>query len=118
MRRERRHGEEDSRMLRAKGGHAHDRYNDHDDERFDEDDIKELKEKLKHKKRMHNSEGGENWIAGAIKHPGALHEALGVSEGKNIPAKKLSKAMRSEDPTLRKEANLAKTLKSFHHRRP
>lgn len=34
----------------------------------------------------------QNFIAGAIKHPGALHRELGVSEGKKIPAKKLKKA--------------------------
>ena len=34
----------------------------------------------------------KNWIAGAIKHPGALHEELGVPKGKKIPAAKLKKA--------------------------
>ena len=27
----------------------------------------------------------EKWIKGAIKHPGALREKLGVKAGKNIP---------------------------------
>lgn len=58
-----------------------------------------------------------NWIAGAIKHPGALHKELGVPEGKKIPAKKLAKASHSSNPTLRRRANLAKTLKGFHHGR-
>lgn len=44
---------------------------------------------------------------------GALHEKLHVPEGKKIPAKKLLKAEHSKNPTLRKEADLAKTLKSF-----
>jgi hypothetical protein len=55
----------------------------------------------------------EKWIQKAIKHPGKLHRELGVPEGKKIPAKKLSKAEHSKNPTIRKEANLAKTLKGF-----
>lgn len=34
----------------------------------------------------------KNWIQGAVKHPGALHEELHVSKGKPIPAAKLEKA--------------------------
>jgi hypothetical protein len=56
----------------------------------------------------------KDWIKGAIKHPGALHKELGVKEGKKIPAKKLEKAEHSKNPTLRKRANLAKTLKKMH----
>lgn len=52
----------------------------------------------------------EKWIQGAIKHKGKLHRELGVPEGKKIPAKKLAKAEHSKNPTIRKEANLAKTL--------
>ena len=55
----------------------------------------------------------KNWIAGAIKHPGALRAKLGVSSGKNIPAKALTKATHSTNPTTRKQATLAKTLKGF-----
>jgi hypothetical protein len=51
-----------------------------------------------------------NWIAGAIKHPGALHKSLGVPEGEKIPASKLAKAKRSSNPTTRRRANLASTL--------
>lgn len=58
--------------------------------------------------------GGGNWIAGAIKHKGALHKELGVPQGKKIPAGKLLKATHSSNPLLRKRANLAKTLKGFH----
>ena len=57
---------------------------------------------------------GEKWISGAIKHPGALHKKLGVAEGKKIPEKKLESAEHSKNPTERREANLAKTLKGFH----
>jgi hypothetical protein len=55
----------------------------------------------------------KKWISGAIKHPGALHKTLGVPAGKKIPAKKLEKAEHSKNPTTRKRAALAKTLKSF-----
>jgi len=55
----------------------------------------------------------KKWIKNATKNKGALHEKLGVPEGKKIPAKKLVKAEHSKNTTLRKEANLAKTLKSF-----
>lgn len=54
-----------------------------------------------------------NWIAGAIKHPGALHRELGVPEGQPIPSKKLSSAANSANPTLRRRAVLAKTLKGM-----
>jgi hypothetical protein len=56
----------------------------------------------------------KDWIKGAIKHPGALHKALGVKKGEKIPAKKLEKAEHSKNPKLKKEANLAKTLKKMH----
>jgi hypothetical protein len=46
---------------------------------------------------------------------GALHKSLHVPEGEPIPAKKLEKASNSENPTLARRANLAKTLKGLHH---
>lgn len=55
----------------------------------------------------------EHWIKGAIKHPGKLHRELGVPEGKKIPAKKMEKAEHSKNPTIRREANLARTLKKL-----
>ena len=68
--------------------------------------------------RMMKAKGGMakggNWIAGAIKHKGALHRALGVPEGKKIPASKIEKATHSSNPKLAKRARLAQTLKSFH----
>lgn len=57
---------------------------------------------------------GKNWIAGAVKNKGALHRKLGVPEGKKIPSGKLEKAEHSKNPTIKKEAALAKTLKGFH----
>lgn len=56
----------------------------------------------------------KKWISGAIKHPGALHRDLGVPEGKKIPAKKLAAARHSKNPTIRRRANLARTLGGFH----
>lgn len=54
------------------------------------------------------------WIAGAIKHPGALHKELGVKAGHKIPAKKLAAAAK-KGGKVGKRARLAETLKSFHH---
>ena len=56
----------------------------------------------------------KKWIAGAIKHPGALHKELGVASGKKIPESKLKKAEHSKNPTLKKRAVLAETLKGLH----
>lgn len=55
----------------------------------------------------------KDWISGAIKRPGALHRELGVPQGDKIPAKKLVKAEHSDNPTLRRRALLAKTLKGM-----
>lgn len=63
------------------------------------------------------SRAKKQWIAAAIKHPGALHKALKVPKGEKIPEAKLEKAEHSKNPKLRKRAILAETLKSFHHGR-
>jgi hypothetical protein len=55
----------------------------------------------------------KNWIAGAIKKPGALHKALHVKEGKKIPESKLEKAEHSKNPLMKKRASLAETLKKM-----
>jgi hypothetical protein len=52
----------------------------------------------------------KKWIAGAIKHPGALRKSLKVKEGEKIPASKLKKAEHSKNPIMRKRADLAETL--------
>lgn len=58
---------------------------------------------------------GGRWIQKAVgKNPGALHRALHVPENEKIPAAKLEKAAHSKNPTMRKRANLAKTLKGLH----
>ena len=54
----------------------------------------------------------EKWIQKAIKKPGALREALGVKEGKKIPAKKLEAAAKKPSK-LGQRARLAKTLRGF-----
>ncbi len=58
----------------------------------------------------------EKWIQKALSKKGSkgkLHRELGVPEGEKIPAKKLKKAEHSKSPTIRKQANLAKTLKKM-----
>lgn len=60
-----------------------------------------------------------NWIAGAIKKPGALHAQLGVPQGQKIPAKKMAAARSgSMGPLAEKRANLAKTLGGFKKKKP
>ena len=55
----------------------------------------------------------KNFIAKAIKHPGSLHKELHVPKGKKIPAAKLAKAEHSSNPTLKKRAVLARTLRGL-----
>ncbi len=58
----------------------------------------------------------KNWIAGAIKHPGALHRELGVKQGAKIPAKRLAAAAK-KGGKVGARARLAETLKGFHHKK-
>ena len=59
-----------------------------------------------------------NWIQGAIKKPGALHRALGIPQGKKIPGKKLSSALKKAEKTgntkMVRRINLARELKGFN----
>lgn len=56
----------------------------------------------------------KNWMAKAFgKNPGKLHRRLGVKQSEKIPASKLSRAAHSSDPSLRREAALAKVGKRF-----
>jgi len=48
-------------------------------------------------------------------HEGLLHKSLGVPQGEHIPAKKLSKALHSSNPTLKKRAVFAANAKKWHH---
>lgn len=54
----------------------------------------------------------KNWIADAIKKPGALRSALGTKAGKPIAAKTLSMAAKKPGK-LGQRARLAQTLKGF-----
>ena len=54
----------------------------------------------------------KNWIAGAIKKPGALRKELGVKKGAKIPAKKLAAAAKKPGKEGQR-ARLAETLKGF-----
>jgi hypothetical protein len=54
----------------------------------------------------------KNWIAGAIKKPGALRKELGVKKGEKIPAGKLAKAA-EKGGKLGQRARLAETLKKM-----
>jgi len=54
----------------------------------------------------------EKWISKAIKKPGALRSALGVKEGKTIPAKKLATAAKAPGK-MGQRARLAQTLKKM-----
>lgn len=59
----------------------------------------------------------KNWIKKAIgSNKGALHRHLGVPEGEKIPEDKIRGALNSGDPTIRKEAQLANTLKGMKHK--
>lgn len=44
---------------------------------------------------------------------GALRKKLGVKKGEDIPVAKLDKAAHSKNPTTRKQAVLAKTLRKI-----
>jgi hypothetical protein len=54
----------------------------------------------------------KNWIAGAIKKPGALRASLGVKKGETIPAKTLAAAAKKPGK-MGQRARLAQTLKGF-----
>ena len=54
----------------------------------------------------------KNWIAGAVKKPGALRKELGVKKGAKIPAKKLAAAAKKPGKEGQR-ARLAETFKSF-----
>lgn len=55
----------------------------------------------------------KNWIAGAIKHPGALRKSMKAKAGKKIPAKKLTAAAK-KGGKLGRRARLAKTLRKLN----
>ena len=85
--------EKEAEKLRKKHGIKGDLYGHHESMK---EEVEQIDEK--------------NWIAGAIKKPGALRKTLGVKKGEKIPAKKLEKAAHSKNPTTAKRARLAETL--------
>jgi hypothetical protein len=64
------------------------------------------------KVEMYAAGGKVNWIAGAIKKPGALRAALGAKKGQPIPAKKLAAAAKKPGK-MGQRARLAETLKGM-----
>ena len=58
----------------------------------------------------------KNWIADAIKKPGALHAELGVPKGKKIPKAKLKKAAKVKG-IEGKRARLAETLEGLRKKK-
>ena len=69
-----------------------------------------------HKKQARIKAGSgekiKNWIADAIKKPGALRKELGAKAGKPIPSAKLAAAAKKPGK-VGKRARLAETLKGF-----
>jgi len=55
----------------------------------------------------------KDFIQGAIKQPGALHKALGVPEGKPIPASKLQPKP-GDSPKMKRRKALARTLRKMN----
>jgi hypothetical protein len=100
-----------SPMMRKKGGKVH----------ADAAQDRELVHKMGCKcgkcsgGRIGRASGGKNWIAGAVKRPGALHKELGVAPDKKIPAKKLNMAAKKGGKEGER-ARLAKTLKGLPHK--
>lgn len=58
----------------------------------------------------------KNFIAGAIKHPGALHKEMGVPMHEKIPAAKLAAAAHAKGK-LGQRARFAQTLRGFGAKR-
>ncbi len=61
------------------------------------------------------ADGGKpkKWVGKAIKHPGALHEDLGVPQGEKIPKAKIKAAEHSKNPKTAKRAQLAETMSKW-----
>ena len=61
------------------------------------------------------ADGGQpkKWVGKAIKHPGALHEDLGVPQGEKIPKSKIKAAEHSDNPKTAKRAQLADTMSKW-----
>jgi hypothetical protein len=53
--------------------------------------------------------------AAGKKNPGGLHRSLHIPEGQKIPASRLTEALHSSNPKIRKQANLARVYKRMKH---
>jgi hypothetical protein len=58
----------------------------------------------------------KHFIQGAIKHPGALHEDLGVPKGRKLTDAQLAEAEAAGGKEAQR-ARFARTLRGFHHDR-
>jgi hypothetical protein len=67
---------------------------------------------LKNSGMSKSHDDGTNWIAGAVKHPGALHRELGVPQGQKIPAGKLAAAAK-KGGKLGQRARFAQNVKGL-----
>lgn len=86
---------------------------------------KMMHESMKHKdsqkpedkaERKEHREKKTNFIASAIKHPGALRKELHVKKGHKIPVKKLEKATHAKGKEGQR-ARLAMTLRKMKHKK-
>lgn len=80
------------------------------DEKMDR--IEGIKDKKHAKRKSHK----KNWIANAVKKPGALRAEMGVKKGHNIPAGKLASAA-NKGGKEGARARLAQTFKGFKHKK-
>jgi hypothetical protein len=68
--------------------------------------------------RDEKMDGERLWVKKAFSHnnnKGALHDELNVPQGHKIPERKLEKAEHSQNPMLRKRAQLAENARHFRH---
>jgi hypothetical protein len=77
---------------------------------------KDVQTKEDHDERREHREKKTNFIAGAIKHPGALRKELHVKKGHKIPVAKLEKTSHAKGKEG-KRARLAMTLRKLRKRK-
>lgn len=61
---------------------------------------------------MNLNTSAKNWMSGAVKHPGALHEQMGVPVGEKIPLNRLAAAA-EKGGKLGERARLAETFRKL-----
>jgi hypothetical protein len=64
----------------------------------------------------HHSHHAQKFIAHAVRHKGALHRALGIPEDQRIPTRTLEALATHAKGRLKKQAQLALTLRHLHGR--